>query len=100
MDEVFGSDNFVRLITFVKTTGQTDNLLASVSDYLLWFGVDRQKVKFRQPLKIKRLMGDGGTAYNKARSIDGFARALSNEEKAGAKLPKNERAYRIDNLTS
>ena len=100
MDEVFGSENFVRLITFVKTTGQTDNLLASVSDYLLWFGMDRQKIKFRQPLKIKRLMGEGGTAYNKARSIDGFARALTDEEKAGARLPRNERAYRIDNLTS
>ena len=29
MDEVFGDENFVRLITFVKTAGQTDNLLAS-----------------------------------------------------------------------
>ena len=100
MDEVLGRENFVRLITFVKTTGQTDNLLASVSDYIVWFAKDRTKVKFRQPLKLKNLMGAGGTAYNKARSIGGITRALSDEEKAGADLPKDERVYRIDNLTS
>ena len=53
MDEVFGEDNFVRLITFLKTTGQTDNLLASVADYIVWYAKDRTKVKFRHPLKIK-----------------------------------------------
>ena len=87
MDEVFGEDNFVRLITFLKTTGQTDNLLASVSDYIVWYAKDRSKVKFRHPLKIKDLMGEGGSAYNKARSIGGEIRALSRDEKAGSTLP-------------
>ena len=100
MDEVFGIENFIRLITFVKTTGQTDNLLASVSDYIIWFVKDCTKVKFLQPLKIKKLMGDGGTAYNKARSIGGATRALTSKEKAGLALPVGERVYRIDNLTS
>jgi adenine-specific DNA-methyltransferase len=100
LDEVFGENNFVRLITFVKTTGQTDNLLASVSDYILWFGKDRTKVKFRQPLKIKDLQGDGGTAYNNARAIGGLTRSLSKSEQAGAALPEGERVFRIDNLTS
>ncbi len=59
MDEVFGDENFVRMITFVKTTGQTDKLLASISDYILWFCRDRTRVKFRQPLKIKSLHGEG-----------------------------------------
>ena len=100
MDEVFGIENFIRLITFVKTTGQTDNLLASVSDYIIWFVKDCTKVKFLQPLKTKKLMGDGGTAYNKARSIGGATRALTSKEKAGLALPMGERVYRIDNLTS
>ena len=100
MDEVFGEENFVRLITFVKTTGQTDKLLASVSDYIIWFAKSRPSVKFRQPLKIKNLLGDGGSAYNNARLVGGGARALTNEERAGSKLPMLERVYRIDNLTS
>ena len=94
MDEVFGEENYVRLITFVKTTGQTDNLLASVSDYIIWFSKNRPTVKFRQPLKIKELMGDGGTAYKNARLIGGSTRKLTNEERAGALLPTLERVYR------
>lgn len=100
MDEVFGDDNFVRLITFVKTTGQTDNFLSSVSDYILWFAKDRSKTKFRQPLKRKNLQGEGGSAYNNARSVGGFTRSLTDAEQAGAKLPDGERVFRIDNLTS
>lgn len=100
MDEVFGDDNFIRLITFVKTTGQTDNLLASVSDYILWFAKDRNRAKFRQPLKRKDLQGDGGSAYKNARSVGGFTRKLSDAEQSGAQLPEGERVFRIDNLTS
>ena len=100
MDEVFGEENFCRLITFVKTTGQTDNLLASVSDYLVWYARDRSKVKFRQPLKLKDLQGEGGSAYNNARLIGGETRSLTAEEQGGAELPENQRVFRIDNLTS
>jgi adenine-specific DNA-methyltransferase len=100
LDEVFGEKNFVRLITFVKTTGQTDKLLASVSDYLIWYAKDRDKVKYRQPLKLKNLLGEGGTAYNGTRAIGGETRRLTDAEQAGAALPPNERIFRIDNLTS
>ena len=100
MDELFGENNFVRLVTFVKTTGQTDNLLASVSDYIIWFAKDRTKIKFRRPLKPKNLNGQGGTAYNNSRSVGGVTRSLTNEEKVGKPLPRYERVYRIDNLTS
>lgn len=101
LDEIFGPENFVRLITFVKTTGQTDNLLASVSDYILWYAKDRTKVKYRQPYKKKVLDGAGGTAYNSLRLPDGNSRRLTKTEKSGAdRLPDRSRVYRIDNLTS
>ena len=35
MDEVFGAKNLVSVITFQKTGGQSSELLASVSDYLV-----------------------------------------------------------------
>ncbi len=100
MDEIFGEENFVRLVTFVKTTGQTDNLLASVSDYIIWFAKDRSKTKFRQPKSIKTIDGEGGTAYNKARFPGGTSRSLTEQEAHGQELPLNERVFRIDNLTS
>ena len=100
MEEVFGEENFVRLITFLKTSSQTDKLLASVSDYIVWFAKNRNQVKFRQPLKEKSLLGDGASAYKKVRSIDGSLRPLTSDELRGVPLSDDERVYRIDNLTS
>src|SRR5256885_2997724 len=37
MDEVFGDENFVSQISFVKTAAQSSELLPNVSDHLLWF---------------------------------------------------------------
>jgi len=101
LDEIFGQENFVSLITFVKTSGQTDNLLASVSDYIIWFAKDREKIKYHQLTKPKTLAGEGGSAYNSVRLIDGSSRRLTSEENLGVtRLPKDARVYRIDNLTS
>jgi adenine-specific DNA-methyltransferase len=101
LDEVFGEENFVSLITFVKTSGQTDNLLASISDYLLWFAKSKVAVKYRQLTKPKHLSGEGGSAYNSIRLPNGTSRRLTTDEKAGTRtLPEGSRVYRIDNLTS
>jgi adenine-specific DNA-methyltransferase len=74
LDEVFGENNFVSLITFVKTTGQTDNLLASVADYIIWYAKDSERIKYRQPYKLKSLGGEGALAYTKA--VDGRGRRV------------------------
>ena len=53
MDEVFGSDNAGALITYAKTSGTGSfavgtNVLASVSDYVLWYAKQLEMVKYRQ----------------------------------------------------
>src|SRR6266403_2215786 len=53
MDEVFGPRNAVGLITFKKTTSAGSpsggpTLLASVSDYLVWYGKDKALTKYNQ----------------------------------------------------
>ncbi len=55
MDEIFGSNNFISLITFRKTTGVQSNYLASVSDYIIWYCKDINKGKFRPIFKEKDL---------------------------------------------
>jgi adenine-specific DNA-methyltransferase len=45
MDEVFGRDNFVSLISFEKTTSFETKTLPSISDYLIWYGKDKIKLK-------------------------------------------------------
>jgi adenine-specific DNA-methyltransferase len=47
MDEVFGEENFLSQIAFSKTSGQTDNRLASVGDHILWYGKNSRQTKFR-----------------------------------------------------
>ena len=101
MDEVFGAENFCSLITFAKTSGQTDNLLASVSDYLVWFARDRSQVKYNQLYLEKQLDGPGGGEYKKVLSTFRGKRALHESEINGSKgLLDGERIYRLDNLTS
>jgi adenine-specific DNA-methyltransferase len=38
MDEVFGSDNFISLITFASTAGATSKFLPTVANFILWYG--------------------------------------------------------------
>lgn len=53
LDEIFGSKSFVSVITVKKTGAQTSNLLAPVSDYLVWYTKDKQALqnKYRPLLK-------------------------------------------------
>ena len=101
MDEVFGPDNFVSLISFVKTAGATTNLLANTADYLLWYARDRTNVKFRPILRAKEAGGNGASKYDQLVLPDGSRRTASWEERTGATpLPSGARLCRLDNLTS
>ena len=48
LDEIFGPKNFVSIITFKKTGGQSSNLIASVTDYIIWYSRDVKTAKYRQ----------------------------------------------------
>jgi adenine-specific DNA-methyltransferase len=47
MDEVFGSDNFCRVITFSKTSGLGSRLLQTTRDFIVWYARDIERVRFR-----------------------------------------------------
>jgi len=80
MDEVFGDQNFCGVVTFAKNSGATDELLASPTDYLVWFARDRRQVKFRR-LFWNKLAGSGfGERYGKLREADGTRRSLTADE--------------------
>lgn len=46
MDEVFGHENFVCLISFATSTGSSSKALPRVTDYLLWYAKAAEKVLF------------------------------------------------------
>jgi len=79
LDEVFGSENFVSLIPFIKTTGKGGALLDTINDYLLWYAKDRNTVKYHQlynPRSPKSL----AQGYTWIEEPDGSRRRLSKTE--------------------
>ncbi|MFH0878735.1 MAG: site-specific DNA-methyltransferase [Lentisphaerota bacterium] len=71
LDEVFGVRNFLGLIAFVTTGGQSSDLLGNVFDFLLWYGRDTEKVKYRQLHTVKELREGGGWAHSRIEFPDG-----------------------------
>jgi adenine-specific DNA-methyltransferase len=101
MDEVFGSDSFVNLITFKKTAGQTSQYLAGTTDYLIWYSRNSHQLKFRQ-LYSERHVGEGtADAYRLLRLSDGSVRAVTGAEfERKSPLPDGARVFRYQLLTS
>src|SRR5690554_5009252 len=60
LEEVFGPDNFVSIITIKKTAVQTDLAISSVADFLLWYCRDHERIKYRS-LFISKTVGDAGS---------------------------------------
>lgn len=79
MDEVFGSENFVSLIVFTKTTSVTTTSLGNVSDFIVWFAKDISQLKYRQLYKDKDFTND--PHYSQIRLQDGTIRTLTEEER-------------------
>lgn len=101
MDEVFGSENFVSLITFVKTTGDTSGLLSSVSDYVIWYAKNKPNVKYRPLFQTKAVGGPGAGEYVWLKLADGRERTLTPEEKDNPNLiPRDARVFRHDSMVS
>ncbi|HQF63618.1 MAG TPA: site-specific DNA-methyltransferase [Anaerolineaceae bacterium] len=50
MDEVFGSENFISIITFATTSAQTADDISSITDYIIWYAKDKTTLKVRQLL--------------------------------------------------
>jgi adenine-specific DNA-methyltransferase len=98
MDEVFGAENFVSVVTFRKTTSATSELLPSISDYLIWYARDRNRIKYRQLYRLKRIGGDGGDQYTWIELTDGCRRRAAVHE--FDEPPLGSRFFRPDQLTS
>ncbi|MEQ8531144.1 MAG: site-specific DNA-methyltransferase, partial [Imperialibacter sp.] len=99
MDEVFGSENFVSLIGFAKTSSFTSNALSSTYDYIIWFAKDGQNLKFRRLWQERVERTEGGT-FNMIELRDGSVRRLTSKERDGVDpMPAGQR-FRADNIVS
>ena len=97
MDEVFGSENFVSLITFAKTASIKANYLGATHDYIVWYGKEKSLLKYRQ-LFIKRKESTEGGTYNCLELPDGSWRRLTKEELLMESYPSG-RIFRAADLS-
>ena len=100
IDEVFGSENFCRIIPFAKTASTATNLLSEEFDYLVWYAKQIDLVKYHQ-LYLDKIVGTF-KSYKYLESPDGSGlRPLSVDELSNQKLiPDGWRVLQISNLAS
>ncbi|NML65550.1 site-specific DNA-methyltransferase [Hymenobacter sp. RP-2-7] len=79
MDEIFGSSNFVSLITVKKTSARSAELLAGISDYLVWYAKSRDAIKFRPIYKDREINREILAQYSFVETEQG-RRRLTKEE--------------------
>jgi adenine-specific DNA-methyltransferase len=105
MDEVFGAENFVSVISFVKTSGLNSpdaklSTLATNNDFLVWYARDSVRLKFQQVYRQKAGPEHGLGTFTWIQQIPGERRPLTPEERKGlAPLPDGRLFARAD-LTS
>ncbi len=100
MDEVFGDENQVVMISTLKTTGQSDDTIAAVSDYVLWYAKSASDVKARKLFTAKALGGDGASKYTSAQLPDGQRVPLSKVDLVDDDIPADVRPFRLGDVTS
>ncbi|MET7880332.1 site-specific DNA-methyltransferase [Micromonospora profundi] len=100
LDEVFGLENFVSLITFLKTTSSTGDF-GGVSDYILWYAKDRRTLRRRPIFQAKSTGGAGGSGYTRVELAGGVRRAINaGDFGQDGEIRPGRRVFTADNLTS
>lgn len=69
LDEIYGTGNFLGVITFKTGSGFTAKFIKTTSDYLLWYAKNKDKTKYNR-LFLEKAVGDA-SYFNKAVTPDG-----------------------------
>jgi len=100
MDEVFGANNFISLISYATTGGFETSTLSRIGDYIIWYSKS-QKFECYQLFLEKKLTILKSGDYRYLEEIDGSRRLMTQKEKEGEEsLPQGSRIFRLDNTTS
>lgn len=98
LDEVFGKDKFISQILFQKTGYLGGNFLDSTYDYIIWYGKDKTKTKFRQILTERNK--DALLRYNYVELKDGTSVKLTREQLEGKEPFPEGKRWRDKSLLS
>ena len=101
LDEVFGSSNFVSMISYATTGGFESSTLSRLGDHILWYSKNRGAVKYRQLYQGKTAAVLKSPDYRYVELAGGIRRLMTRGERDGSEmLPSDARVFRLDNITS
>lgn len=86
MDEVFGPENFLSIITVKKTGGMGEQFIDNVSDYIIWYSRDKKEATYHPIFTPKKLTEGVGERYSRVELEDGSIRPISDEEAKNPEL--------------
>ncbi len=99
LDEVFGGDNFITEIVYKTNSPLGANYLPVANDYVLWYGKNKAKLKFRKLFTYKDV-GEG-TLFTYLEDSSGNRRSMTLEEKRNPKLcPTGSKIFFLNVLIS
>jgi adenine-specific DNA-methyltransferase len=81
LDDLFGAENAVSIITFKKTGFTSDETISTTHDFILWYARTREHMKFRAVFGDRALTSDELLFYDQIELPDATRRPLSREEK-------------------
>ena len=100
MDEVFGTENFVSLITLTKAASQSSSLIAGVNDFVVWYSRRFEHTKYRQLFRERPAIDNPTHRYICIEDTTGHIHDLSIDQKLGRAEIPNGRFLRLVTLTS
>ncbi len=102
LDEIFGSENFVAQIAYKTAVSAGTKALDCLCDFILWYGRDAERLKFRKLFLPLTPGEEGATRYHYVESPDGKTqRLLTKEERENVGLiPTGWKLFTDQGLTS
>ncbi len=102
LDEVFGEENFISIISYTTTSGFTSKFLSRAGDYILWYSKKKETLKYRQLYNSKsNPFDDKDSRYNQLELPNGEIRVLTSEEKAdSSKIPVGAKIFTVGAMDS
>ena len=96
LDDVFGPQNFMSVITFQTKIPLGTKHLANLNDYIIWFAKDKEKVKFQKIYKEREI----NASYSFIELEDGKIQNFKYDRDKDLLKNKKNRIFRILDLVS
>lgn len=96
MDEVFGDQNFISIITFKKTHYLESDNVSNIADYLVLFAKDIKKNKHRKGFRPASLFEVDYSKYTKAFTPEGVQQIPKKWREDPSLFPPDWRPFRSD----